>query len=180
VVFSADGQHLASGSDDKTVKIWDRASGDCLQTLEGHSSRVSSVVFSADGQHLASGSGDDTVKIWDRASGDCLQTLHVGRPLYRLSFDPTDSNRLSTEIGVLNLETPSLAAHVNVQMTGETIPQPVSYVGVGLSNNGVWVMKDEEIMLWLPPGYRSEESAVVGGEIAIGCRSGRMLMMKIS
>ncbi|KFA81583.1 hypothetical protein S40288_09617 [Stachybotrys chartarum IBT 40288] len=189
VVFSADGQHLASGSWDKTVKIWDCASGDCLKTLEGHSSEVWSVVFSADGQHLASGSGghlaldsdDRTVKIWDRASGDCLQTVHVGRPLHQLSFDPTDSNCLSTDIGVLNLEIPGPAAHVNVQLVGKTtIPQPPNCVGVGLSTDGLWVMKDGERMLWLPPGYRSMVSAVFGEGIAIGCRSGRVLMMKLS
>src|SRR5256885_12331768 len=37
VTFSADGNHLASGSYDQTVKIWDAATGKCLQTLEGHS-----------------------------------------------------------------------------------------------------------------------------------------------
>ncbi|KAF5230264.1 hypothetical protein FAUST_9885 [Fusarium austroamericanum] len=47
----------------------------CLQTLEGHSSSVTSVVFSADGQRLASGSYDKTVKIWDAATGACKQTL---------------------------------------------------------------------------------------------------------
>ncbi|KAG8664814.1 uncharacterized protein FPOAC1_013594 [Fusarium poae] len=41
----------------------------CLQTLEGHGDRVTSVVFSADGQRLASGSDDKTVKIWDAATG---------------------------------------------------------------------------------------------------------------
>ncbi|KAL2888384.1 Vegetative incompatibility protein HET-E-1 [Ceratocystis lukuohia] len=75
VVFSNDGQRLASGSRDKTVKIWDATSGACLQTLEGHDEEVSSVVFSNDGQRLASGSGDKTVKIWDATSGACLQTL---------------------------------------------------------------------------------------------------------
>ncbi|KAK3617365.1 hypothetical protein LTR56_025331 [Elasticomyces elasticus] len=47
----------------------------CLQTLEGHSSRVSSVVFSGDSSRLASASHDLTVKTWDTSSGQCLQTL---------------------------------------------------------------------------------------------------------
>ncbi|PHH49659.1 Vegetative incompatibility protein HET-E-1 [Ceratocystis fimbriata CBS 114723] len=75
VVFSKDGQRLASGSSDHTVKIWDATSGTCLQTLKGHGDTVTSVVFSNDGQRLASGSDDRTVKIWDATSGTCLQTL---------------------------------------------------------------------------------------------------------
>ena len=75
VALSADGQRLASGSGDKTVKVWDTATGACVQTLEGHDSLVASVAFSADGQRLASGSGDKTVKIWDAATGTCVQTL---------------------------------------------------------------------------------------------------------
>jgi WD40 repeat protein len=40
VVFSHDSTLLASASDDETVKIWDATSGECLQTLEGHSDTV--------------------------------------------------------------------------------------------------------------------------------------------
>ncbi|PHH54951.1 Vegetative incompatibility protein HET-E-1 [Ceratocystis fimbriata CBS 114723] len=75
VVFSNDGQRLASGSHDNTVKIWDATSGVCLQTLEDHNSCVTSLLFSNDGQRLASGSYDTTIKIWDATSGACLQTL---------------------------------------------------------------------------------------------------------
>ncbi|KAH7111684.1 vegetative incompatibility protein HET-E-1 [Dactylonectria estremocensis] len=74
VAFSADGQRVASGSDDRTVKIWDAATGVCVQTLQGGSG-VRSVAFSADGQRVASGSWDNTVKIWDAGTGACVRTL---------------------------------------------------------------------------------------------------------
>ena len=89
VAFSLDGQRLASGSWDKTIKIWDSASGSCLQTLESHRYLVTSVAFSPDGQRLASGSGDKTIKIWDPASGSCLQTLESHRYLVTsVAFSP--------------------------------------------------------------------------------------------
>ena len=65
VSLSPDGTKVASGSGDKTVKLWDVTSGECLQTLEGHSVFVNSVSFSPDGTKLASGSSDTTINIWE-------------------------------------------------------------------------------------------------------------------
>jgi WD40 repeat protein len=64
VAFSPDGNYLASGSADNTVKLWSVESQKEVTTLQGHSYYVWSVAFSPDGKYLASGSQDNTVKLW--------------------------------------------------------------------------------------------------------------------
>jgi Tol biopolymer transport system component len=68
VAFSRDGRTLASGSWDKTINLWDAASGRLLRTLAGHTDKVYSVGFSPDGRTLASGSADKTIKLWNAAA----------------------------------------------------------------------------------------------------------------
>ncbi|EDN98235.1 hypothetical protein SS1G_13092 [Sclerotinia sclerotiorum 1980 UF-70] len=75
VAFSPDGTKVASGSEDKTIRLWDAMTGESLQTLEGHSSLVYSVAFSPDGTKVASGSEDKTIRLWDAMTGESLQTL---------------------------------------------------------------------------------------------------------
>ena len=96
VAFSPDGNTLASGSYDDTVRLWDANTGRHLRTLTGHTHRVESVAFSPDGNTLASGSYDDTVRLWDANTGRHLRTLtgHTDR-VGSVAFSP-DGNTLAS------------------------------------------------------------------------------------
>ncbi|MDX4026066.1 caspase family protein [Aliarcobacter skirrowii] len=75
VAISSDNRYIVSGSDDKTVRLWDFKSGKLLKTLNGHSNSVNSVTISSDNRYIVSGSSDKTVKLWDISSGNFLKTF---------------------------------------------------------------------------------------------------------
>ncbi|MDJ0845960.1 WD40 repeat domain-containing protein [Crocosphaera sp.] len=75
VVVTADGNKIISGSEDKTIKVWDLHRGKELRTFTGHSNRVDSVVVTPDGNKIISGSWDETIKVWDLHTGNCLATF---------------------------------------------------------------------------------------------------------
>ena len=90
--FSPDGKRIVSASWD--VRIWDAETGQCLDTLKGHTDHLNSALFSPDGKRIVTSSKDSTVRIWNAQTGKCLHTLkgHTNE-VRSASFSP-DGNRI--------------------------------------------------------------------------------------
>jgi hypothetical protein len=79
LAWSPGGTLIATGSDDRTVRLWEAASGQLLCTLEGRAGAVRSVAWAPDGGQLASGADDGTVRLWNSMTGE---ELHVYESTY--------------------------------------------------------------------------------------------------
>ena len=75
VALRADGKIAVSASADKTLKVWNLATGNVICTLEGHTDSVDSVAITPDGLCVISASWDRTLKVWELDTGKIIRTL---------------------------------------------------------------------------------------------------------
>lgn len=74
IAFSPDDQYVASGSNDRTIRIWRADDAQLVRTMTGQSA-IKVITFSPQGQYLASGARDGSIKIWDWQTGLEVKTL---------------------------------------------------------------------------------------------------------
>jgi WD40 repeat protein len=162
VAFSPDGQTVASASQDKTIRLWDAASGAAKQVLEGHRDLVSAVAFSPDGQTVASASYDETIRLWDAASGAEKHKHNLGVIVNTLSF--SDNGCLNTERGSLSL---------NHQVCSFSTERPENEIFI----HKKWVTRSGQRLIWLPPDFRATCAVTSGNKVVLGHRSGGLTFL---
>lgn len=93
VQFTLDGTKMIAGSTDGALKVWDLFSGECLQTLLGHTGAVKAVRILSDGNYAVSASSNREIKIWNLLTGGCLKTFTVTPEIEKIEI-MDDQNKL--------------------------------------------------------------------------------------
>src|SRR5207244_1557571 len=75
------GRTLASGSTDRTARLWDRTTGEVAAVLQGHTRGITAIAFSPTGEWVATGSADRSVRLWNARTGreGAVLSGHAGR-----------------------------------------------------------------------------------------------------
>jgi WD40 repeat protein len=97
VQYSPDGRTILSAGEDKTLRLWDAASGKALKVFSGHDDAITAAEFSPDGTLVLSASLDKTARLWDVASGrERLPRINVhGAPISGARFSPDGKSVLT-------------------------------------------------------------------------------------
>ncbi|HEY9045555.1 MAG TPA: caspase family protein [Ohtaekwangia sp.] len=88
VAVSPDSNYVATGSKDKSAKLWEVSTGREVRSFLGHEATVTSLQFTSDGKLLLTGSNDKTIRMWDVVTGKELYTVTTIDYITDIAVDP--------------------------------------------------------------------------------------------
>jgi WD40 repeat protein len=155
VAFSADGQRLASGSWDRSVKVWDVRTGQQLGTIGGKLKEVQALAFSRDGRWLATENSNNSVTLWDGTTGREIRSLPSNKPLavlganwvYSIAFSP-DGRWLASAVDDKTIRLWDVRTGVAIRDL-PTLRKSIIYAA--FSPDGRWLASgedDQSIRIW--------------------------------
>jgi WD40 repeat protein len=167
VAFSPDGKKIVSGSNDKTLRVWDADSGSgILGPLVGHKNSVTSVAFSPDGKKIVSGSCDTNLCVWDAESGSSILGQVVGHKLLvsSIALSPDGKKILSVSrdqmLRVWDAESGLPIAPHSVPDNNPSSELPStghsSFSHATISHDGWFMDSCGQMMFWIPAHLRGE------------------------
>lgn len=180
--FSDDSTRVAVCFQENAV-IWDVDTGECKIVIDNGEADsllyVPSIGFSPDGQVIAiSGLKTWKISLYDTKTGVFMGKIRLSSQ-NSLSFDRFSSN-LCTTSGKFQMQ--SLPEVTSVGQAGSWASVKCRRRGIGI--DGSWILRGSKRLLWLPPEFRSEggrgRTDVSVSTVAIGCPSGRVLIMRFS
>ncbi|BBM86146.1 caspase family protein [Candidatus Uabimicrobium amorphum] len=156
---------LASGSADKTIKIW--RNDKCEQTLYGHSSRIMNVKFRSDGKFIVSGSSDQTIKIWN-LKNNTPQTLRGhSRSVNFVAYSPNENHIISSAFENIHIweiksarELRKIPTHTGAVFSIDHAPQEKMIISGGIDRTlKLWNSEDGSLITTLK-GHREAIDSV--------------------
>ena len=209
VAFSYDERHLVSGSEDKTVRMWDCHTGNEISMLQ-HTAPVQCVAFSRDGCCVAIGvQVSRQARIWNPSTGEVQWELdrppERAGPTSSVAFSHDDSHVISASwngVWLWNLRTGESTGlpergqlpdgtrahflgvedfHVYDPVDQETINHTLPYL-LSISEGLDWIIGEQvEHNCWIPPQYRNFCRVFVAksGIVCLGYELGRMIVLDL-
>jgi hypothetical protein len=147
--FRPDGKVLATAGTDKTVRIWDPATGKQVRLVTGHPDWIRAVTFSPDGKLLVTGCDDGMIRVWDAATGKQLRHLGHDGWITGVAFSPDGSLLASAGRGTVIWD------FLGVKQLSTLEGQGTAARGMAFSPNGTEIasaVPGGAVGLWLTGG----------------------------
>ncbi|MEC4985822.1 MAG: Hsp70 family protein [Oscillatoria sp. PMC 1068.18] len=155
LAITPNGEILASGSGDQTIRFWHLPTGKWWRTLTSHTSTITSLAISPDGKLLASGSQDKTARLWYLRTGECLRIYQDYRePIFAVEFNRNGQLLLTggweTSITIRELFGRNLPQKLPAHQSGVTAiscnPNEETFVSCGVNQIKFWSLETRELI----------------------------------